>query len=180
MKVRTEEEAIALTLKGEKEAFAFLVDRYMKPIYNLIYRMVGDPDEASELTQSVFVKAYESLPTFDPHKKFFSWLYRIAVNEALNHRRQRNRHEPLEHDPPSHRRSPDEDAAASELSERVNSMLLQLKFDYQVVLILKHFAGFSYNEISEILDLPVKTVKWRLFSGREQLRKMMIREGIMP
>jgi RNA polymerase sigma-70 factor (ECF subfamily) len=85
-----DKELVRRCLKGEKEAFGTILDRYEKPIYNLVLRMVNDRDDAADLTQTIFVKAYEKLDTYDERFKFFSWLYKIAVNTALNfisHRR---------------------------------------------------------------------------------------------
>ncbi|NIO02264.1 MAG: sigma-70 family RNA polymerase sigma factor [Candidatus Latescibacteria bacterium] len=162
---------------GDKRAFEALVGKYEKAIFNIAFRVMNDYEDAMDITQSVFIKTYERLQTFDQSRKFFSWLYRIAINEALNYSKMKKFTEKIDSDFPERRINPEERCAQSELSEHVQQALKALKFDYRVVVVLKHFHDLSYKEISEILDIPVKTVKSRLFTGRQLLKGMLIERG---
>jgi RNA polymerase sigma-70 factor (ECF subfamily) len=168
---------VARCLAGCPETFAELVDRYERVIYNLIYRMVRDSDEACDITQDVFVRAYERLHTFDPRFKFFSWLYRIAVNCALNHLHRRRRQQPVDAELRWQRPGPDADCVHSDMNVHLQRALAAVALDYRVVLILKHFVFLSYREIGELLDLPEKTVKSRLYSGRQLLKDALVQQG---
>jgi RNA polymerase sigma-70 factor (ECF subfamily) len=156
--------------RGDGRAFERIVERYEKTIYNLGYRMVRNEEDAADITQTVFIKVFRKLDTYDPNRKFFSWLYRIAVNECLNHIKKR-RHEVLaDYDFAVARHSPWDDVTRGERNELLEGALMDLKPEYRVVIVLKYFLEFSYREISEIAGIPEKTVKSRLFSARQQLR----------
>jgi RNA polymerase sigma-70 factor (ECF subfamily) len=163
--------------KDDKETFERMVDEYEKPIFNVAFRMVNDYEDAMDITQTAFVKAYENLDRYDPSHKFFSWLYKIAVNESINHINRRKRSTKLNRDFTLGQTMPDEHSLQSETTEHLQSGLMKLKFDYRVVVILRHFLSFSYKEISEILDIPEKTTKSRLYSGRQQLRDILVKQG---
>jgi RNA polymerase sigma-70 factor (ECF subfamily) len=163
------------TLRGDADAFATLVDRYQKPIYNASYGITLNREDALEASQATFVKVWDRLETFDPSFRFFSWIYRIAVNEAIDlvHRRQRFvDEEPDGERLPTHQ-TPERDYAQNEASERVRGAIARLKPDQRVVVELKHFQGLSYREISTIVEIPEKTVKSRLFSARRELRELL-------
>lgn len=169
--------------KGDKEAFGAIVDRYQKAIFNVAYRMVNDYEDAMDITQSAFIKAYENLDKYDPSHKFFSWLYRIAINESLNHLSKRKRLARLAYEPGDSRmygagvRSYEDPAEQSETDAVLQGALAQLKFDYRLVVILRHFLSLSYREIGEIIDVPEKTVKSRLFTGRQLLKEILVEQG---
>jgi len=171
------ESLVARVLNGETDAFEDIVNRYERTIFNLVYRMTHNYEDARDITQSVFLKAYENLSSYNPSFKFFSWLYRIAINECLNHNNKRKKVDQLDWDPPVREKNPEERAASGELSEQISSALMLLKMPYRTVLVLKHFNDFSYREISEILGIPVKTVKSRLFTARRLLRDQLIEQG---
>jgi RNA polymerase sigma-70 factor (ECF subfamily) len=162
---------------GDRKAFAMLVERYETPIYNLAYRMVRDADDAADVTQNAFVKAYRKLGTFKTEYRFFSWIYRIAVNEALNHLDRRKRHREIDLDPPSGPRGPDEDYDQRETNELFTRALNAMTLDQRLVIILKHLIFLSYRDIAGILDIPEKTVKSRLFSARQVLREQIVKQG---
>ncbi len=169
--------------KGDRKAFEAIVDRYQKAIFNVAYRMVNDYEDAMDITQLSFIKAYENLDKYDPSRKFFSWLYRITINEAINYITKNKRHSRLSYDPSlaneprSHGVSPEEHLSQSETDALLQGSLMQLKFDYRVVLILRHFMSFSYREIGEIVELPEKTVKSRLYTGRQLLKDILVGQG---
>jgi RNA polymerase sigma-70 factor, ECF subfamily len=164
-------------LRGDREAFGMLVAQYEKPIYNLAYRMVGDADEAADIAQNAFVKAYRKLASYDPAHRFFSWLYRIAVNEALNHLAWRRRSRELNPDPPAAVPQPDDDFQLVETSDLLGRALAAMSLEQRVVIILKHLILLPYREIAAILEIPEKTVKSRLFAARHVLREQVIKQG---
>lgn len=166
-------------LRGNNRAFETLVRRYQKPIYHLALRMVKDPEDAEDITQTVFVKAYEKLDSFNPEHQFFSWIYRIAVNESINFSKRQKRLDEYESGITAVQQlTPEENFRSAELSEYIGDAISRLKMDYRLVLVLKHFHDFSYQEMSEVLQIPEKTVKSRLFTARQQLKEILEKEGI--
>jgi RNA polymerase sigma-70 factor (ECF subfamily) len=166
-------------LGGDTNAFETLVLRYQGPIFNAVLRMVRDRDEASDLTQNAFVKAYQQLSSFDARFKFFSWLYRIAINETLNYIKKRGREEPLEGEWASRDRDPERALVDSDVSRHVQDALMRLSADYRAVLVLRHFHECSYEDVAVILGVPEKTVKSRLFSARRQLKELLEARGLV-
>lgn len=161
---------------GDRGAFTSLVIRYQRPIYNAAYRVLGNVEDASDVAQSVFLRMAERLEDYDPQFRFFSWIYRIAINESLNVLRRDARDQPLDDDnelaePES--AGPEARASAAEIAVRVEKALMKLKGDDRAVLTLRHFSDCSYQEIGEILELPEKTVKSRLFDARQRLRALL-------
>ncbi len=172
-------ELVRECLGGDEHAFEVLLRRFQGPVFNAVLRMVRDRDDAADLTQNAFLKAYEQLSSFDPRHKFFSWLYRIAINETLNHIKRRRRLEPLEGDWASATRNPEAELVGSDLSVHVQDALMTLSAEYRMVLVLRHFEGCSYDEIASIVGVPEKTVKSRLFSARTQLKERLESRGIL-
>ncbi|HEY4643594.1 MAG TPA: sigma-70 family RNA polymerase sigma factor [Bacteroidota bacterium] len=164
-------------LNGDTRAFETIVEKYQRPLFNAALRIIDNYQDAEDVTQTAFVKAFEKLSTFDPKFKFFSWLYRIAVNEALNLVNQRKPQEGVTEDLPSEDKAPDEKYDENEMSEMIQDALMTLKVDHRIVIVLKHFHDLSYKEMGQILDLPEKTVKSRLFMAREQLKSRLTRKG---
>jgi len=173
-----DKELVRRCLKGEKEAFATILDRYEKPIYNLVLRMVNDRDDAADLTQTIFVKAYEKLDTYDERFKFFSWLYKIAVNTALNFISHRRHQERLRDDIVPNGVQLEEEFDTSERYQKLEDAILGLRVDYRIVIVLRHFQNLSYDEMSKILDIPAKTVKSRLFTARQILKDTLVKSGL--
>ena len=177
--IETDEEALIEKAKrGDSRAFGALVDHYQRVVFNLALRMVNDREEAKDIAQTVFVKVYQKLDSYDPSYRFFSWIYRIAVNESLNHRSRRHRHEELDPGLESEGRRPDEYAALGEAGTEIGCALMQLSPDYRTVVIMRHFLELSQAEMSQILEVPEKTVKSRLHSARRLLGEMLSRKGI--
>lgn len=173
-------ELVRQCLAGNPQAFEVLVEKYQKPIFNVAYRMTHNYEDAEDITQSVFVKAYEKLRSFRPSYKFFSWIYRIAVNETLNVLQQSKRTEEINSEYSASEKTPDESYAETELQEKLQEALMGLSMEYQVLILLKHFQHFSYREIAYIMHIPEKKVKSRLFTARQLLRDILMRRGIGP
>jgi RNA polymerase sigma-70 factor (ECF subfamily) len=162
--------------EGDRAAFVALVGRYRKPIYNAAYRVLGSEEDASDVTQSVFLKVLERLDQYDPRYKFFSWVYRIAVNESLNLLRQGQREAPLDDDielAAQESAEPDRQVNDAQVSRRIQKALMSMRVSDRAVLVLRHFSDCSYEEIAEIMELEVKTVKSRLYEARQRLRELL-------
>ena len=166
-------------LGGDEHAFEVLLLRYQRPVFNAVLRMVRDRDDATDLTQTAFLKAFEQLRTFDPRHKFFSWLYRIAINVAINHVKRSRRSEPLSDAWASGARNPEDTVVEADLSLHIQDALMKLPYDHRAVLVLRHFEGCSYEEMSQIVGVPEKTVKSRLFSARRELKDLLEARGIL-
>lgn len=175
MSDREDQVLVSQTLAGDRNAFGGLVDRYQKPVFNLALRMVQDRDDAEDIAQSTFVKAFSRLSSFDGSFRFFSWLYKIALNECANCLNRRKRHEPL-----SEGLTSDEGAAglSSDEQRHLQEALADLQEGDRALVLLKHYEGRSYEEIGEILDISAQKVKSRLFSARLKLRASLLRKGV--
>lgn len=160
---------VARCLQGDSSAFEPIVRRYERVLFSVARRMLGNHEDAMDATQNAFVRAYQRLETFDPNRRFFSWIYRIAVNECLNARRSRRPDEALADVPADAGDSPLEAVAALERSESIDAALVKLSEEHRLVVVLRHFADLSYTEISEAIGVPEKTVKSRLFDARQRL-----------
>jgi RNA polymerase sigma-70 factor, ECF subfamily len=173
----TDAEIVQQCLAGQTRAFAVLVDRYKAPLYNVAFRMLKDADDAEDAAQCVFIRAYEKLESYRPEFKFFSWIYRMAVNESLNRIRAKRHHVPLEESP-----VPDPDPStqlqSAELEERVGRALMGLKPEDRALILLRHFENLPYRDLGYIFEIPVKTVKSRLFTARMRLREICRGRGI--
>jgi len=165
-------------LRGDRTAFGTLVDRYEGKLYNAAYRVTGSREDAMDATQTAFVKVYEKLQTFDPAHRFFSWIYRITLNEALNLVNRRRPVLELGADTPGTASIPDEGSGATEISRRVQTALLELTADHRAASVLRHLQGLSYREMGEVLGIPEKTVKSRLFTARQRFRDVLRERGI--
>ena len=161
---------------GDREAFTAIVIRYQRPIYNAAFWILRRAEDASDVAQTVFLRVAQRLDEYDARYKFFSWIYRIAVNESLNLLRRSDREEALDDDvdfPGPRSDEPEQRAAAAQLSARIRSALMRMSTGNRMVLMLRHFSECSYQEIGEILDLDEKRVKSRLYEARQQLRGML-------
>lgn len=165
-------------LMGHPESFEALVDKYQKPIFNVALRMLNNHEDARDVTQSVFVKAFEKLDTYSPKYKFFSWIYRMVINDSINFINKRKRLDELDPKMIAPEKGPEQEYHEIELSERIQDALMQLQIDYRAVIVLRHFEDLSYREIAFVLDLPEKTVKSRLFTSRQMLKDILLTKGI--
>jgi len=163
--------------RGDRQSFETLLVRYEKPVYNAAYRMLHSPEDARDVTQTVFLKVYENLDRYDPQYKFFSWIYRIALNESINWLKKSNRLEPLDRDTADSAGGPEQQAISEQLSQEIQGALMAINVDYRSIVILKHFLGCSYVEIGEILEIPEKKVKSRLYTARQLLKDRLTTDG---
>ncbi len=155
-------------LEGHRDAANGLVDRYHQRVFNVALRMLGNVQDAEDVAQTVFLNAFLKLRSYDPRYRFFSWIYRMAVNESLNMLKRRKRTVTLEDELDIRAPGAAADRSA-EIQDRVGKALMGLKPDDRAVVVLRHFVSFSYQEIADVLGIPVKTVKSRLFTARERL-----------
>ncbi|MGA2821900.1 MAG: RNA polymerase sigma factor [Bacteroidales bacterium] len=174
--MKDDNELVYEVIHGNMSSFEVLIDRYQKTILNMMLRMVSNFETAKDLTQDVFVKAFEKMGGFDFRFRFFSWIYRIAVNEAINWNRKNPMTESLgKIDPIDFGES--ETMAAEAKNNLLHRELRKMNADYRVLVLLKYYCGLSYEEITEATRIPVKKVRSRLFIAREQLRKGLIANG---
>ena len=177
MDVKDDLELIRECLNGNTKAFETLVDRYQKALFNVSLRMVNDYEDARDITQRVLIKAYQKLGTFRQDLKFFSWIYRIAINESINFIKQRGYFQPLEEDIISDVQQADKHYESIRLSMTIQKALMELRTEYRAVIILRHFEDLSYEEIGKVLGISAKTVKSRIFIARRQLGDILLRRG---
>ena len=166
-------------LSGDLKAFETILERYQKPLFNVALRVLSNADDAADATQATFVKAYEKLNSYDDRYKFFSWLYRIAVNTSLNFLEQKKKSDLLGDEDVSEGNRLEEELHAAERVEKLEDAILNLPVEYRVVIVLKHFHDLSYEEMGMILEIPEKTVKSRLFTARQRLKDILIKAGLM-
>lgn len=175
--------------RGDMEAFGMLIRRHEKGVYNLAYRMLKNVEDARDAAQEIFLKVFASLNSFRGESRFTTWLYRIATNECINRlkrprflsleelkREYENERKPIE--PPQFIDTsplPEELAERHEIQKLVHKAIDELPDHYRLVITLRHFQGFSYDEISEALDLPVGTVKTYLFRAKKTLKTKLQR-----
>lgn len=193
-----EEAALVAELQaGNERAFAELIARYHQPLYSLIVRSLQDPADASDITQEVFIKVFRNIRSFHGEASLRTWMYRIALHEASNQRRWWSRHKRQEvaMDGPCCSRcdadsdgeaqslgasladggcSPFDHAAQDEVRERVEAALRQVPEVFRTVVVLREIEGFAYEEIAEILQVNLGTVKSRLTRGRAALRSLLV------
>ncbi|WEG12616.1 RNA polymerase sigma factor SigW [Pullulanibacillus sp. KACC 23026] len=173
--------------KGNQEAFRELVDLYKRQVYAICLRLVHLPTEAEDLAQEAFLRAYSNIDSYDIDKKFSTWLYRIATNISIDYLRKRRPSVYLDAEVPgtegvtlqsqlsAEDLSPDEEAVKSEERQDLYNAIESLPVKYRSAIILKYVDDLSLNEISEILELPVATVKTHIHRGREALRKRLVK-----
>ncbi len=196
----TEEAALVTDLKaGSEDAFAILIAQYQQPIYSLIARSVDDPADASDVTQEVFIKVFRSIRSFNGDSSLRTWLYRIALHEASNQRRWWSRHKrrettldsapaDFEEDAPTlamlladGHGTPLDHAEQGELRASLEHALRNLPEAFRTVVVLREIEGFTYEEIADVLDVNLGTVKSRLTRGRHLLREELRScQGVSP
>jgi RNA polymerase sigma-70 factor (ECF subfamily) len=185
---------VARLRRGERAAYEELIGTYQSVVYGLAFRLLGDPEEARDIAQETFLKAYRHIGTFRGECGIKTWLYRMTVNQASNQRRwwrRRHKGETVSLDAPrgetastlgdaipSNGRSPEQMALAAERQRLLMSALDALKHDYRAAVVLRDIEELSYEEIAETLDVPVGTVKSRIARGREELRRRLEEMGV--
>ena len=174
LQVGTDDEdgLISRCLAGDSAAFEPLVSRYHRPLFRVAARLLGSREEAEDATQTAFLKAYQSLATCDRERRFFSWIYRILVNECLNVLRGRRPVEALAEGLAAPGPAADP-VDTLETRRRVRQALLKLPAAQRDVILLRHFADLRYDQIAAALGVPEKTVKSRLFSARQRLCELL-------
>jgi RNA polymerase sigma-70 factor (ECF subfamily) len=190
---RSQESAIVEELKaGSEEAYAWLIGEFQQPVYGLVYRIVNDPADAADTTQEVFLKVFRGMKHFHGGSTLKTWIYRIALHEAANRRRWWFRHkaqetsiEPVESDGAGggegamqvaltdHADSPFDTVAHREVQRRVDDALRRVPEPYRTTLVLRDLEEMSYEEIAEVLEISLGTVKSRLTRGREALKQRL-------
>lgn len=171
--------------RGEEAAFAEILSRYRTPIYNLCYRMTRNQEDATDLGQEVFIKVFNLLDRFDENYAFSSWLFRIATNHCIDFlRRQRMRFQPLEGATgadgkeyelqlPDTGPTPDTVLQRKETLDRLEEVIADLPPHYRAITLLRHDQQLSYEEIAEVLNLPLGTVKARIHRARNMIQQML-------
>lgn len=167
------------TLRGETAAYNTLVQRYQRQVYSLAYRMIGNAEDASDLVQETFLRAYGALPTFRQDASFLTWLYKIASNLTIDLMRSRRAKSALSleveleegREPAADRSaSPEDTTVKGAVCEVVHRAVMNLPERYRLVVVMRHLQGMSIEEIAEQLQIPTGTVKTHLFRAREMLR----------
>jgi RNA polymerase sigma-70 factor, ECF subfamily len=172
---------VAASKRGDQDAFAQLVQQHQRRVFNLVFRMLQDYEETNEVTQEAFLAAWQGLPSFRGDARFSTWLYRIAYNCALKQLEQRKRDKALQAVVASeqliaHANSTDQIDAELEAhtrSEIVHEHLSHLPAKYRVVLVLRHLQEMTYEEMAEILSMPIGTIKTHLFRARNLLKERL-------
>jgi RNA polymerase sigma-70 factor (ECF subfamily) len=175
---QSDEVLVARCLEGDTAAFDELVRRYEKPVFNGCLRMVKVYQDAQDVTQTVFLKAYQKLDTFDPGFRFFSWIYRMMINESLNFLARRRPEVEIDHQAADSRKNPEEVLVEEQVSSSLQEALMGLKEELRAVVVLRYFGDLSYRELSFVFDVPEKTIKSRLYTARQQLSMAMCRRGM--
>lgn len=168
---------------GDQEAFRQLVERYQGAVYNLAYRMLGDPGDAEDAAQEIFVRIYRQLGRYDPARKFSTWTLAIATNYCIDQlRRRRMQLVPLENIIPwarAREAGPEGEAITQEERDEVQRLITRLPEKYRAPLVLRYFDELSCAEIAEVLGMPEGTVKTQIHRARKALGKL-IAEGEEP
>lgn len=165
--------------EGDRSAFERLVIRYQKPVFNVALRMLRDRQDAMDVAQTTFLKAFEHLGDYDPGFRFYSWLYRIAINESLNSLALRKPRGELDGHAIDDAPGPDRAAEGDQALRAIEEGLMHISPELRTVLVLRHIAQLSYQDMADALGLPEKTVKSRLHSARERLRDELLRYGAL-
>ena len=181
----TDEELVARVLKGERERFGDLVDRYQSRLVNYLYRLLRSIDDAHEMAQEVFIKVYQALDRYDPRYKFSTWIFRVAQNAAIDQIRKRRVHllsldgredrdgEPREWELPAPDRGPYGHLRNRERGGAIQQAIEELPWEYRELIVLRHFGELSYDEIATLKEMPLGTVKNKLFRARQMLKEKL-------
>jgi len=186
---RSDQDIVALARAGEEAAYRELIRRYERPLFSLLYRMVRDRELAEDLAQETFVKALNAIESYRPEYKFSSWIFKIANNAAIDHLRRRELDTlSLEGSPHAEtpeaveatalqigdrQESPLDEVEARELGGQIEQAIARLRPEYRSCIMLRHVEGRAYEEIAEILNLPLGTVKTYIHRARNELRQAL-------
>lgn len=164
---------------GRQEAFEEIYQALERPVFNVAFRMVGDRDDARDICQITFIKACQRIGDYDPRYRFFSWVYRIAVNESFNHIKRHGRRSLTVPEKASPAPSPEAVYHGRELGRLIQDALMRLPERQRATVTLRHFRDCSYRDIANILDVPVSTVKSDLYLARQQLQQRLQAAGAL-
>jgi RNA polymerase sigma-70 factor (ECF subfamily) len=179
MNLLEEQQIISAVLGGDADAYAMLVKRYQQPIFNMIYRMTGSPEDAADLAQDAFIKAYEQLYRFREGKKFFPWLYTIALNHTRNFLRKNKTTrtvaiEDCELHTNSDHVAQEEDRMCAQLdSQRIQGALARLPWEYREAVILRYREELPMEDIATALSISLSGAKMRVHRGLKKLREIL-------
>ncbi len=187
IKSLTDGELIQTAIRGREDGFEELVRRYQRPITGYVYRMLNNYDASLDVTQEVFIKVYNSLERYSSEYKFSTWLYRIAHNAAIDYMRRNSvNQQSLETENAdgtyqlqieSPQPNPEQERERSEWRKEIETVVKCLPQVYRELILLRHAQDLSYDEIAEITNLPLGTVKNRLFRAREMMREIFVERG---
>ncbi|MCB9676073.1 MAG: sigma-70 family RNA polymerase sigma factor [Alphaproteobacteria bacterium] len=180
-------EMVKAVLGGDSTAYRGLVEKYQGRVYSMVYGMVRNREDARDITQDAFVKAFNNLKSFRLEASFYTWLYRIAMNKAIDHTRKRKRRgETGEFDENianrdedggiadvHHSESPSKSLERKQLYTKIMESLEKLPADQKQVILLRELEGLSYKEISDVMGIPEGTVMSRLFYARKKMQKLL-------
>lgn len=179
----TDEELVAAVLRGERELFGALVERYQGRLVNYLYRLLRSVEDAHELSQEVFIKVYQALDRYDPRYRFSTWIFRVAQNAAIDEIRKRRVRlvsfegredeagEAREWEPESPARGPYGELRNAERGGAIQQAIDKLPWEYRELIVLRHFGELSYDDIASLKAMPLGTVKNKLFRGRQMLKE---------
>lgn len=183
---------VKAAILGNQQAYSTLLDRYRTSVYNHLFKMVRNHDDAEDLTIEAFGKAFNKLTTYAPHYAFSTWLFKIAVNNCIDHIRKKRMHflsidQPMEANGDrdftgtirNYARNPEEDFIRQQRLQMVRSVLGQLSNKYRLMIELRYYEELSYEEIATELEIPLGTVKAQLFRAKEMLYTIMQNPGAM-
>ncbi len=183
----SDKELASLAAQGRQAAFGELLRRYQRPIFSLVFRMVRDRSLAEDLAQEAFIRAFGAIGSYDPRYKFSSWIFKIANNHTIDHLRKRKLDTVSIHGSPHARtareeeetrlvvesggESPQEYVEHKELGSQIEHAIGKLRPEYRTAILLRHVEGYPYDEIAEIMELPLGTVKTYLHRARSELKE---------
>jgi RNA polymerase sigma-70 factor (ECF subfamily) len=181
-----DKELVVRAIDNDEAAYRELLERFRRPVFSLIYRMIGDREQAEDLAQESFVKAFNNLDSYNPSYRFSSWLFKIANNHAIDHLRRARLSTVSIHGSPhaastdreeetrivleAHDETPEQEIMALELGGEIEEAIARLRPEYRTAVILRHIESRPYEEIAEIMDVPIGTVKTFLHRARSELR----------
>jgi RNA polymerase sigma-70 factor, ECF subfamily len=182
---RSDEILVARCQEGDKQAFELLIKKYQRRIFHLIYRITQDPGVVEPLAQEVFLKAYRSISAFRGTSRFYTWLYRIAVNTSLSHIKKEslgeNREKTVDYDLQAsslavesvRTEDPEQLTLRKEFLRHLVTSLRRLPEELRTAVVLRDLTGLNYEEIAEVMQIPLGTVRSRIFRARARLREML-------
>lgn len=185
----TDHELVARAQKGSEKAYRELLGRFQRPVFSIIYRMIRDREQAEDLAQETFVRVFNNIDRYDPRYKFSSWIFKIATNLTIDHIRRKGldtvsidgsrnavtaeQIQATSITIVSQDENPEELLEAKELGEEIEQAIGKLRPEYRAAILLRHVEGREYQEIAEILSLPLGTVKTYIHRGRNELRDQL-------